>query len=196
MQLTRRRLLATAAPAAALALAGCASGSGTTTSTWIAALEAIGTELASVLPLLQSSGAIPVAAISQATVIINDILSVLAAINSASTMLTGYSVLTQIEGYLNALASVIAPYLSLIPGVGTVVGLIVMALPAIELAVNLLVSLISPQLQALASAAPALPLSAKLRGANASQVSQVYEQLLIARAGALRASGRLGKRAH
>lgn len=193
--LTRRRALrAVLLGGAAIALAGCGTPTTGSVSVWVAGLQAIETEVQAILPQIASAVSIPAATLAEITSILSAITSALSAISSASSTLTGASVLAQVEGYINALAPLILPFLSAIPG-GGVIGLIVAALPAIEAALNFISSLTSQALS-LASAAPALA-SARLRGPAAvaltPAVSQLYLNLLIARAGGA-ASGRFQRR--
>ena len=144
---------------------------------WVAAFQAILTEAASILPQLQAVG-LTGNALSNASTIISEIKAALSAINAASTASQGMNVLQTVEIYINSLAPLVLPFVSLIPG-GAVIGLIVAALPAIEAALNIVVTLLTPQAQTIAQSAPVLPASARYGGAVNSQA---YLNLLIQRA--------------
>jgi len=194
MLLTRRSLLATAAPAAlAIGLAGCGTTiSGITNTvttvgpTVIAALQALGTMFAQVVPQLAPFGLTGTSQ-SEALSIISTIESALSGVGSTLTLSQGQSILTVVENSLNTLAPIIlaaipAAALAAIPG-GSIIGLIVAALPAIEAGVNFLVSLIGQAASSLKTSAPALPASSRFK-ALATGSSQQYMNLLIQRASA------------
>ncbi len=186
MNLSRRHLMLLAGGAAVAPLVGCASVNSQVPS-WVAALEAIATEAGSILPQLEAAG-LSGADAAKAQQIVAEIQSALKVINIASSETQGQSALATVEGYINALAPLALPFVSLIPG-GTVVGLIVAALPAIELALNFIVSLLTPQAKELAASAPKLPAKARFKGrlrgryaVTQTQIAQQYLILLEARA--------------
>ena len=178
--LTRRTLLSSVAPAAvAISVAGCwPTPTPTTIPTWVAGLQAIATEIALVIPELQVVG-LGGNTLTSAQAIVTEIQTALAAISATSTTTQGQSVLIQVEGYINALAPLILPFVSLIPG-GTTIGIIIAALPALEALVNIAVSLLSAQAASIASTAPPLPAAAKV-GAALTPAEQ-YLQWLITQA--------------
>lgn len=178
-KLNRRALLLAGVFLIGTPLVGCSST--TTVPTWVAALQAIATEFNLVMPQLVTAGmSSDVAAKVQA--IIAQIQQALTAINSASTQTQGQSVLTTVEGYINALTPLALPFVAAIPG-GSVLGLIIAALPAIELAVNMVTSLLNPNALKVASSAPPLPANmtakagATFDGSKAS--SQAYMDWLV-----------------
>lgn len=186
MNITRRSLLITAAPGA-LALAGCGTTTPSTTAAWVTELQAIGTMVTQILPQLVSVG-LPASTQASVATIVGEIQQALAGVNAAMSQSQGASVLATIENYINDLAPLVLPFVSLIPG-GSVIGLIVAALPAIEAAINI-VSSLTTQSVTLASTAPKLAASARLRGASTVQISQQYANLLVNRAQSLRAKFR------
>jgi hypothetical protein len=193
---TRRRLLAGAAVVATGAsLGACATNPlpnvnvTTISSLALAGLQAIGTEIVSVAPQLEKFG-LSGSSLSTVQTIIADIEQILGGVNAASSAVSGQTVLAQIEGYVNTLAPIILPFVAAVPG-GTIIGAIIAALPAIETAVNFLISLLSPQAQQVAATAPtpgaSVSARAKVRfGAVAPTPSQVYLEALIAAAASTR----------
>ena len=188
--ITRRTLLSSVAPGAALIAAGCAgvSVSGQIPATVLAGIQAIGTEITQILPLISTAANIPASTVTEINSIVAQIQQATSVLSTASTASAGTSTLQTIETYINDLAPLVAPFLSLIPGVGSVLGLIIAALPALEAAAGILISLLSPAASAIP--APALPASARLRG-TPTTMSQAYLNMLIARANALRAARHL-----
>lgn len=188
MQVTRRVFLTATAPGA-LMLAGCAGSSTGSVSVWIAGLQAIETEVQALLPAIATATSVPAATLTEITTILQGISTALSTVGTASTTLTGQSVLAQVEGYINALAPLILPFISVIPG-GQYISLIVAALPAIETALNF-ISNLTAQALSLATAAPVVA-SARLRGPAAvaltPAVSQLYLNMLIAHTHAIRPS--------
>ena len=183
MQVSRRTLLATVAPGAILTLAGC----GTTPvnpSVWIAGIQAIATEVGQIVGQLQAAG-ISAATIAQVQSIVASIQAAAAAVGTAVTQTAGQSILIQIEGYINALVPILQPFLSLVPGVGSILGIIVIALPAIEAALNIIVGALTPAAAALGALAPPLPLTAA-PGFDV-HVAYSYLNMLIQRAAAVKA---------
>jgi hypothetical protein len=178
---SRRRFLLLGAAALALPVFGCAT-TPNTTPAWVAALQAIATEASSILPQLAAVG-LSGAALASAQTIVKEIQAALSAIGVASTVSQGQAVLQQVETYINALAPLVLPFVAAVPG-GTIIGLVVAALPAVETALNFVASLLTPVAQQLASSAPPLPASA---GFGAPSASQQYMNLLILRGQAKRA---------
>ena len=151
----RRQLLAsTALIPVAMLLAGCPS-AGTQVPLFVSAIKAIGQQALLSLPQLQAAG-LSGASAAKAQTIVDQIEKIAGAISDAATATDGQSTLIKIEGYINALAPIVATFASLIPG-GAVIGLVVAALPAIEFAVNMTVSLLTPTAKAIASSAPIVP---------------------------------------
>lgn len=165
-------------------MSSCGGGVATQVPLYVAAIEAVGQQALLALPQLIGAGLSGTAA-SSATTIINQISNVGKAISAAATATESQNSLIQIEGYINALAPIVASFASVIPG-GAIIGLIVAALPAIEFAVNLGVTLLSPQAQQLAATAP--PVAAAPTGRmgdalpTAASRSQAYLNQLIATA--------------
>jgi hypothetical protein len=132
---------------------------------WVAGLEAIATEAQNALNQLAAVGlnlnvTVTVGGVSMTvSQIISTIQTLAASIGSASTQAEGQATLTQIEDYINALAPLILPFVSLIPG-GSIIGLIVAALPALETMLNIAVSILSPTAVQVAQSAPPAPTSA------------------------------------
>jgi hypothetical protein len=184
--ITRRTLLLTGA--SSIALAACSTSTTTTVNTqvpvWAAALKAVLTEIVSVLPQLQAVG-LSGTALTQAQTIIGQIETALSAIGAASSASQGATTLATVESYINALAPLVLPFVGLVPG-GSVIGLIIAALPEIELALNFVISLLTPQAKSIAATAPPLPASAPFNmfGMN----SRGYLAMLEQRAASTRAS--------
>lgn len=187
----RRNFLLASAGVFALGVAGCSTSQTQNVNNvnsqvpgWVAALQAVATEVSSIMPQLTAAGLTGSAA-SKAQGIIAQIEKALGAIGSASTAADGQSVLATVETYINSLAPLVEPFVAAIPG-GSIVGLIVAALPAIELAVNMLVTLLTPQAQALANTAPPLTTTTASApfGLGALATSQQYLVMLEQRAAA------------
>ena len=176
------------ASAALLAAVGACSNTPTQPSVWIAGLQSILTMTSAILPQFVSAG-LSGANLATAQQIVAEMQQALSTINATSTTVQGQSVLTQIEGYINALAPLLLPFVSLIPG-GSYIGLIVAALPAIEAAINFISSL-TQQAQQLTP--PPLPAAARMRArlGGTQQVAQEYMALLV-----LEANRRRGHRLH
>ena len=185
--LSRRTLLFTTAPAA-LALAGCATTGGTTTfniGAFAQAIQAVSDELGAVLSALPT-GSIAAGTLATIQTIIGDIKTVASGVGSVTTPAAGTSLLTTIEGYLNQLAPIILPLLSVIPGIGPamgILGIIVAALPAIEALVGMVTALF-PTTQTLAASAPPVTTASGRYRATFGVNSQAYLNLLIHRAAA------------
>lgn len=184
MEISRRSLLLTTAPAA-LALAGCAGGTTTFNVAGFAqAIQAVSDELNQVLGSLPV-GSIPAATLATIEKFIGDIKTVAAGVASVTTPQAGQSLLITIEDYFNQLAPIILPLISVIPGIGSaasILGIIIAAMPAIEAIVNMLITALTPAAQSLAKAAPALPAtSGRFFRAAYGQNSQGYLNLLINR---------------
>ncbi len=157
-----------------IALASCAGGN--QVPAWVAAIAAIGREAVLILPQLVAAG-LPGAAASQAAAIIGSIQNVAQTISAASTAAQGQAALGQIEIYINAVAPIVADYAGLVPG-GSILGLIVAALPAVELAVNVIVDLLTPQAKALAGTAPTAIPSTPTAAAAPLSAQQAMERLI------------------
>ena len=194
---SRRRLLTLAAGGSlAAVLAGCGTtGGGTTTTTtasnWVQAFQALAAEAQLIVPELTAVG-LGGNTLTSVQAIVGDIESVLSGVSTAMTQTQGQSVLAQVEGYINNLAPLVLPFVSLIPG-GSVIGLIVAALPAIEALVNFGISELSSVTAQLAASAPAPTVSAKLKGSVAAPTAQQYLNLLIQKAKAAKAAAKLHK---
>lgn len=171
-EMTRRALLL-----GTTALVGCSS-INQAVPVWVAALQAVGEEFQLVMPQLQGAG-LSGANAAVATTVIQNAEKALAVIDATSTQTQGQSTLITVEQYINALAPLVIPFASLIPG-GAAIGLIVAALPAIELAVNLGASLLSTQAQALAASAPKVA-SAVYGRASAPLTAQQALDILLAK---------------
>ena len=187
--LNRRTLLISGA--STVVLAGCASGT-FNVSAFAQAVQAIGTEIGSVVTLLPSS--VPAATVSEIQTIVAAIQSLAAGAGTAASQVSGQALLQQIEGYINELAPIVLSILPAIPGVGSIasiLGIIVAALPAIEAMVNIVSTFLSTTAQSLASAAPPLPASGRLRAMPSVSVSQQYLNMLEHKA-----SARLGRKLH
>ena len=194
---SRRRLLTLAAGGSlAAVLAGCGTtGGGSTTTTtvsgWVQAFQALAAEAQLIVPELTAVG-LGGNTLTSVQAIVGDIESVLSGVSTAMTQTQGQSVLAQVEGYINNLAPLVLPFVSLIPG-GSVIGLIVAALPAIEVLVNFGISALTPVTAQLAASAPAPTASAKLKGSVAAPTAQQYLNLLIQKAKAAKAAAKLHK---
>ena len=129
---------------------------------WVAAVEAIAKEAQLVVPQLAAVGLTGQTA-TNVTNIIAQIVAAAGVIGSASTQSQGTSTLTAIEIYVNDLAPLILPFLPLVPG-GTIIGVIVAALPEIEVAVNFVASLLTPVAKQVAATAAPAPASFSLFG--------------------------------
>lgn len=173
--LTRRDLLA---GTALLTVAACDQFT-TQVPLWVSAIQAIGQETVAIMPQLTAAGLSGDAA-THATSIIAQIQTATTAITTAATAAQGQSTLVQIETYVNALAPYIAQYAALVPG-GSVIGLIVAALPAIELALNLAVNILTNEAKALAQTAPKPAAAVPGRAAAPLSPEQAL-QLLLQRA--------------
>jgi predicted small secreted protein len=132
-------------------LAGCAGASGQIP-LYVAALRAVGQQALLSLPQLKTAGLSGPTADTIAKAL-TEISTVGQAISDAASATDGQSTLIKIEGYINAIAPLAVPFAALVPG-GALIGLVVAALPAIEFAVNLTVSLLTPPAKVLASTAP------------------------------------------
>jgi hypothetical protein len=180
-QLTRRQALALMGTTT---LAACAGGSALVPS-WVGAIEAIGQQVALDAPQLKVAG-LPAASLTQVSSIDGQIESAAAAIGAESTATQGQSTLIQIEGYVNAVAPIVEPFLetaagAAVPGGGFAIALIVAALPALEFALNMTVSQLTAQAQAIGAKA-VLPASAVF-GSGAMDRSQQALNELLRRAG-------------
>ena len=123
---------------------------------------------------------VPAATATQISTYITAIEQAVSAVGGSITQTQGQSVLDQIESAINAIAPLVLPFVSAIPG-GSYIGLIVAALPALETAVGFLVSALTPAAVQVAQTAPPLPASATF-GAINLPVSQQYLNLLISKA--------------
>lgn len=181
--LSRRKFISmTSVAAVAVPLAGCGILPVIPVASWVAGIQAIGTEIATLLPGLAGIAGIPASTVAQITQIITEIEQIAAGIGIASSASAGQTALQAIEALINTLAPLLLPILSLIPG-GAIIGIIVAALPAIEAALGMVISLLTPPAMALSARAPSLT-SSRLRGSAVTSraVSQQYLMLLIAMA--------------
>ena len=185
--LTRRRLIAaTPMIPIGLALADCAA-LGTAAGTALApaaasAIEAIGQYFVNnVLSAIQGAGAsISSSTLGTITQIVNSIGQAAAGISTATTQTQGQSTLQTIEGYVNNLAPVVAPFLSLIPGAGPILTIAFAALPAIEGLVNLGSSLLTPLVSQIAAAPVPSPAPAAGRRLGAAAPVRVSPNQALA----------------
>jgi len=187
--LSRRKFIALSGVAAiAVPLAGCAGLPFTPTlvQSAVTAIQAIGTEITQFLPQISSVAGISTSTVSAIATVVGLIQQAASAVGTATTQSSGAAILTQIETYINDLAPLVLPFLSLIPG-GNILGIIIAALPAIEAAVGIVSQLIT-QAASLAATAPPLPASARFGIGAAGSVSQAYLNLLVQRAQALKAA--------
>jgi len=183
MQISRRKILLSAVAMSPLLMAGsCINNIPANPSVWISGIQAIATEISQIVGMLSTAGVSP-SVIAQVQSIVASIQAAAAAVGTAVTQTAGQSILTQIEGYINALVPILQPFLSLIPGIGSIMGIIVIALPAIEAALNIIIGALSPAAIALGTLAPPLPLTA----APGFDVHQAYLNMLIQRANAVKA---------
>lgn len=148
----RRDLLRASALTPLAGLMACAGGSQAVPQ-WMTAIQAVGQEFALVLPQLQQAG-MPASDAATAQQVIAQIQQAATAVGTASSATQGQSALIQIEGAINAIAPIALPFVSLIPG-GSILGLIIVALPAIETMLNVTVSLLSAPAKQIAATAPA-----------------------------------------
>ena len=159
--LSRRKLLSTAVPCALLAvpLAGCAGGLDSLFSgvpQYVSLAQSALGLIPSVIAELPSFG-VPAASLTKATSILSQVQAGLSAIASAASASAGASMLTTVETYVNALASLIGPYVvaaaGVVPGLGTIIGLLFAFLPEIEAAINYGVSQLTPLVKQVAATA-------------------------------------------
>src|ERR1700722_4793643 len=126
--ITRRRLLRTASVvpvAAALAACGALTPSPTPSPTptptpssapaWVTGIDDVGAMVSTGIAELQGFG-LGGAALSTAQSIVAGIEQAAGAVGALSTPAAGSSALATIESYVNQLAPVVAPFVSLIPG--------------------------------------------------------------------------------
>lgn len=182
MLLSRRMLLLSGA--AAVTVAGCSTLSNWTTITQqaVTALQAIAAEITQIIPQLVSAG-LGGNTLTAVQNIVTEIQSVLSGVTTAITNGQGQSILIQVEDLINQLAPLVLPFLSAIPG-GSIIGMIVAALPAIEALVGVAITALTNLAQSLASSAPAVT-SSRYRGRLRKAVpSQAYLQMLEAAAAA------------
>lgn len=182
--LSRRHLIQlTGSAAVGSLLAGCATlGNGSTLAqTAVTALQAVATEITQVIPQLITAG-LGGNTLSAVQNIVAEIQQVLSGVSNAMTQSQGQSILQQVESYINDLAPLVLPFVSAIPG-GSIVGLIVAALPAIEAVVGVAFTYLTNIAQGLATTAPT---TATRPRAVFGQNSNLYLQLLEQRAKASR----------
>jgi hypothetical protein len=183
---SRRRLLILGASVSALALTGCATIPGQIPA-WLQGLQAILEEAPSIIPQLQNFG-LSGSALATAQQVVADIEQVLNGIGNATTAAEGLSILQQVETYINTLAPIALAVIpaSVLGPAGTVIGLVIAALPAIEAGVNMLVSALSPIAKQIATPAAASRRYRSVFGAAGADLasSQLYLNLLIQRANA------------
>lgn len=140
-------------------------------------IQALGTSAQTIFSDLVSAGMqVGSGVANTAQTILTQIQNAAAAITPTSTQAAGQSVLSQIEGYVNALAPIAAPFVSLIPGAGGILAIAIAALPAIESGVNLIASLLTPAAKALVptsspTAAPLTPSAALTMLINKAQLT-------------------------
>lgn len=172
--LTRRHLLTLIAVAPVIGAVGCTE---VQAAAWLAALQTLSQLFVSVEPELEGEGYNPAAPITvtvggvKTTTTVSGIAAlvqqVVTALGNAASASQGQSALITIETYVNALVPVIYPVVlpfiaAATPGGGFAIGLIIANLPAIEAALNfevniagnLVKTLLTPQAQALAVLAP------------------------------------------
>src|SRR6185312_3303581 len=176
--LSRRRLLAaTAIVPAAVVLAACPGP--VAVPAFVAALQSVGQDVLLAMPQLLKAGLSGATAATVNTAI-NAISQVGNDVSAASTATQGQSALIQIEGYVNAIAPDVLPFLPLIPG-GSIIAIVIAALPAIEAMLNFAASLLSAEAKAVAATAqvPA-PAASTLRrmGATVDPSQAALEELL------------------
>ncbi len=135
-----------------LALSACSlSGGGGLPSVVVAGFQAIAQEVQLALPQLQAAGLSGTAA-NTVTTIIGGVQAAARVVSAVSTPTQGSSTLTTIESYVNEIAPLVAPFVSLVPG-GGIIALVIAALPELEAALNFTVSLLSAQAKQIAAAA-------------------------------------------
>lgn len=189
----RRFLLGTTAIIATPILASCTStsGGGSTPSvtlisgTALAFLQSGLGEFQQIEALVKTGGGNIPATVDTG---ISDAISVLGALNSASTETQGETALNQVIGDINGIAPVVVPIITAInPAIGTGLGLFVAALPAGMALFNLAVASfqqLTPTAQQLAKAAPAPATSLPYRGAATAPPSSTdYLNELLRRHG-------------
>ena len=192
--LSRRTFLLASAT---VPLAGCSTISGiigntTSSQQIVTALQAVATEITQVIPQLSQVPGFAGNTLTAVQQVVAEIQQVLSGVSSAITQGQGQSILIQVENYINDLAPLVLPFVSLIPG-GSIIGMVVAALPAIEAAAGVVASALSNLSKSIATSAPPLPASARLRATTPISTSQQYLNLLEQRA-SVRYSHRL--RAH
>jgi hypothetical protein len=169
--ITRRHALALMGTTSLVACAGQ-----TGSADYAAAFQAIASEVQAGLAQLKAVG-LSGSVLDQVSSIISQITSAAGSVTSLITPVQGQSTLATIEGYFNQLSPLVAPFLALVPG-GSIISLIIAALPAVESLVGMVTSLLAPPAKALAVHAAA---AQGARGAG-PLTPQAALDMLIARA--------------
>ena len=143
----------------------------------VAAMSAFGKEIVLVAPQLEKFGLSDNAdaQVKKYAQLMADLAN---GITTATPATEGQSTLTKIEDYINAVAPIVAPFVSLVPG-GSIIGLCIAALPEIELLVNLGASLLTQAAKQIANTAPKPP-AALRAGATAQQYPNINNLILHA----------------
>lgn len=151
--LNRRHIITTAAMLPIGYVVGCAplsSGTTTTLDTALQGVQALGTEAQAIYQELVVGGMkVGTATANTVQTILTGIQTAAGALTAANAATLGQSTLATIEGYINALAPLAAPFTG---GASTIFQIALMALPAIESGFNMLVSLLTPAAKALVPA--------------------------------------------
>jgi hypothetical protein len=130
---------------------GGTSVTSTTISDALKGIQALGTEASAIYQQLVAGGMkVSSATASTVQTILNGIQSAASSLTAANAATLGQSILAQVEGYINALAPLVAPFVT--GGGSTILQIALMALPAIETGFNMLVSLLTPAAKALVPA--------------------------------------------
>lgn len=178
---SRRRLLAaTSLVPIAFALDACNGTAGLLAPIAVSAFQAVGKEAVLIAPQLVQYG-LSQADADNIVAGAKIVAAVAGAITGTSTALQGADTLSKIEAYVNAVAPIVAPFAPLIPG-GTVIGLVIVALPEIEMAINFGASLLSQMAKQVAATAPPLPAAAARVGAASVNMTRI-DQLIAASQG-------------
>jgi len=163
--MNRRQLLITTS---ALALAGCQPGtpttsgggptnplSGVTLTQALQGVAALSAQAQAIYQQLVAAG-MKIGSGTATTVqtILTQIQNAAAALTPVSTAVQGQSVLQQVESYINTLIPIAQPFLAMIPGAGSILAIVVAALPAIEAGFNMVVSFLTPATTAVAAPSP------------------------------------------
>lgn len=130
----RRRLLAILLGSTALA----ACGTTTTVAAWASDASALATGLGNLLPQFSSITGLPTSASAAASTALAAAAALAKQLASTATSVTGASLLSQIEGYVNTAFQALSPFFSLLPApFSTALTAINLLLPFVETALGM-----------------------------------------------------------